>query len=551
MIEPPIPEPAPAVAVEDPDEADELAPPTPDPPPDAPTPRDRPEVAYETRGSMYKEIETEDLPDRGRRRLGRPDGFFGQLSQYPRADWEHLKLYLYRLAPVTDRLAGGHQSKYITTYTQPIDEQTILTEHGSGKYRFLLNLIGEKNQSRSIKCVEFEIENPKYPPNVPGTEWMDDKRNDRWNWGKPKDAKTEAPPPGPVVPVSTGPSLGEIMEAARTMHELSRDSHTPGLTGKDIAEIIGKTQQVNDPNTILEQTKAVLEMVKPAPAPAPDNTTLTFVMSELKTAREENGRLLDKLLDKIGQPPPAPPAPGPLLDPMDQMIKTFKALGDAKEALGLTHAEGGSSNMSGWQEFLKEPLTQLLNLAQPFAQVGAALMGAKLAGTAGPGIMPNLPATTGPQATGQPAPAAAQTPPAGQPPAPPDPTQVILNATLGFVDPTLRAYFTEGLSGADFAAWFSDTAIPLPPPYNLISESITGADALRKAREYTATGPQGAAIPAPEAALQMILGAYKGSPQIWSKIAPGPEQERKFSGFIREFLAYNPDRGAKEENAAA
>src|SRR5262249_45207941 len=72
---------------------------------------------------------------------------------------------------------------------------------------------------------------------------------------------------------------------------------------------------------------------------------------------------------------------------------------------------------------------------------------------------------------------------------PEDPTMIIIASTLKFVDLTLRDYFLNEMSGTDFAAWFCDAAIPLPPPFNMMQESITGAEAL--VRQFTAKDPKG------------------------------------------------------------
>src|ERR1035441_615342 len=71
----------------------------------------------------------------------RKDGatFFENLRKIALSDWgSRYYLYLYRLEPVIDRLRSG-ETKYVMRYSEPVDEQKLMLEHGSGRYR--LNLV--------------------------------------------------------------------------------------------------------------------------------------------------------------------------------------------------------------------------------------------------------------------------------------------------------------------------------------------------------------------------------------------------------------------------
>src|ERR1035441_5859216 len=80
------------------------------------------------------------LPTGRIRKDGAP--FFESLRKIALADWgSRYYLYLYRLEPVIDRLRSG-ETKYVMRYSEPLDEEKLMQEHGSGRYR--LNLVGTK-----------------------------------------------------------------------------------------------------------------------------------------------------------------------------------------------------------------------------------------------------------------------------------------------------------------------------------------------------------------------------------------------------------------------
>ena len=59
-----------------------------------------------------------------------------------------------------------------------------------------------------------------------------------------------------------------------------------------------------------------------------------------------------------------------------QLTKTFDLLTKAKEFIG---EGGGSSKMNGWQEFLKEPITELMGALKQFAQPIGMVVAANIA----------------------------------------------------------------------------------------------------------------------------------------------------------------------------
>ena len=79
-------------------------------------------------------------PPEGRRRAGRPAGaknkgpdpaFFDRLKDL---DWEKNVVYIYRTEPLVDLTTGG-DPKYVMKYAEPIDEDQLMRDLGSGKYQ--------------------------------------------------------------------------------------------------------------------------------------------------------------------------------------------------------------------------------------------------------------------------------------------------------------------------------------------------------------------------------------------------------------------------------
>ena len=145
--------------------------------------------------------------------------------------------------------------------------------------------------------------------------------------------------------------------------------------------------------------------------------------------------------------------------------------------------------------------------------------------------------------------------PAAAPP-PPDAAfqgvMVVIGAVLQQIDLTLRSHFAhfaagdEGYSGEDFAAYFCDQQIGLPSPWNLMApDGISGAEALIRIRQFSATDNQGNIVPAPEAGRRIILESYQHNPATWQALCPTEERAKLFDQFIAEFLNYDPEGEAE------
>ena len=115
--------------------------------------------------------------------------------------------------PICDLRQGG-ETKYLVKYSQPLeDENPLMIDYGSGRYR--LQLVHRKpaaDKADAIDTAEIEIYNPKYPPKIPRSVWMNDPRNDRWAALLPKEE-----PPAPAT------GLGTLTEAFKTFSDIRRD----------------------------------------------------------------------------------------------------------------------------------------------------------------------------------------------------------------------------------------------------------------------------------------------------------------------------------------
>src|ERR1039458_1891319 len=65
--------------------------------------------------------------------------FYQTMNKVAKADWgPRATIYLYRVEPVIDRTRSG-DLKYIMTYAEPINEDRIMADCGSGRYKLILN----------------------------------------------------------------------------------------------------------------------------------------------------------------------------------------------------------------------------------------------------------------------------------------------------------------------------------------------------------------------------------------------------------------------------
>lgn len=475
--------------------------------------------------------ETEESAAATPGRRGRPaaqdrTGFFATLSGYSQVEWERLMLYVYRIAPITDRLATGNRAKYIAKYGQPIDEDTLLKEHGSGTYRLTLNKVNDQGKHTTIGRYDADIENVKFPPVVPIGEWVDDPANKRWAWAKQK-IDQAAQPAAPAQPASSGPKISELITAVRDLKELSKEAAPPPAPAPPdpVAQLKGTVEAVS----------SIVALAKPDKAEKPaEDPMMKFIVDRLAASEDRNSKLMDRLLDKQNAPVPAPAA-----DPLrDLAMKMLEKRLDKMDEPAAESADARASRLNGTQELIVElgkvvapVLEKALGLFTVIATAKAAAVpqprrphAQTVDATAIAPVQPGQP---------EPAPAAPETQEQPQPQEPPrqiDPKQAMLNFILSQVTPTMMDHLENG-DGTSFAEWFCGMVIQIPnvpPPVN----KLPGSEALKFAKQF---------------GKQAIIDAYRGAPELWQQIAPSQQAEEHFSQFLDDFLAYDPDAPEEEE----
>lgn len=430
-------------------------------------------------------------------------GFWATLRGYTPAEWEYLMLRLYRLAPITDRLAGGGSTKFISKYNEPVDEQQIKLEHGSGRYRLMLNKYNPANQKDfPIARVEFDVEDMKYPPNVPPGEWVDDPRNKRWAWAKPKDPN--APQPAPVtgegmnVPQLFGMVRDMIKElrpelpvdrqqdTTRAVVEAMKTSHAEAF------EMFKQQNAAADPGKLLDMVKGILALQNTSQKQGPD-PMMTFMLDELKALRQQNTELMTRMLDKqTGNG-------GSFKD----QISTFR---DIKELFGESSGGGGGS----WKDMIIPVVQQAMG---PLTTIAAAFLNRPQAvnpaqRTFATSIAPEPPQPPQ-QYTG-----AVMPPP--QTPAMDPQVQEELQQTLFRIAPAMMMRLQSGATGLDLADWLID------------GEGIRPWQLIKNVGR------------------ENLVATIKQFPQAWAMIQP---MEARFLIFLDEFLDWTPIE--EEQQAAA
>ncbi len=174
-------------------------------------------------------------PKRGRPPQGaKAMSFFERLQTITRKEWEgdRAKIKLYRLAPLINRLMSS-EHKFVSVYNEPVTEERIKVDHGSGKYRLYLNYTKPGETSVELDRIELDILDQNFPPKIPPGEWMDDNRNRQWAWAKPAGApgfnsngQSAAPAAAPVDPLAAFNTFIDIQDR---MEERRKPAEQPAL----------------------------------------------------------------------------------------------------------------------------------------------------------------------------------------------------------------------------------------------------------------------------------------------------------------------------------
>jgi hypothetical protein len=413
--------------------------------------------------------------------------FFEQMSKINTADWgTRAKVTLYRLEPLIDQLRAGNV-KYINVYHEPVDEQRIKLDYGSGRYRLMLTFAKPGlSKSDTVDAIEFDILDQSYPPKIPEGTWIDDPRNTKWNWAKRffKGADGDKPPARDIL--DDLDKLDQIQDRAA---QRLRDATPPQA-------IQPATPPSVDP---IETAGRIIAMTQGGG----QTVLMEMFREELRAMREDN-RVLQQEARARAQAP-VPPVPPPA-DPLDMLSANLEKFEKIKNVLAPKQSDSVispnmRSKMSGWQEFAVNIAEKAFespvigNLLGLFAQ-GMFNRAQAPNGTAAPipqqltsaGVMPN-------------------------PAAPPNQMQQVIDFLNTIATPMLNM-FGDDMDGGDFAEWLyeghGDTWIH---PSGQSVQWYVGAKQ----------------IGAPN-----LLQFFQRSP-YWVKLQP---QAEKFTKFLNEFVAW-------------
>jgi hypothetical protein len=438
-------------------------------------------------------------PDKGRRKTLT---LFDRVRQIPKADWgTRAFIYVYCLEPICDLKMGG-EKKYLVKSKEPImDEDSIMMDYGSGKYR--LQLVYRKpaaDKADQIDACEIEIYNPKYPPKIPQSVWMNDPRNARWLALLPKEE-----PPKPDTP------MGSITETFKVFSDMRRDVRDE-LKPATVAE----APKVQDP---LEMATKILQIQNGTSNPIIGlfEKQMEAMGKAAESARQREADLQKEIRDQLRAQHVAPVEK---MDALDMLLKASDKLQPLFEKFmpKLTEAAGNvvsrASRPRPLEQMIDIGLPILGDVLKPFANMIAAKMAAGPQPANGAYPAPTAPTTI--QQPPQPGIAAAPAPP-------PRVIQFMQNPiVMGAFNSHFKDYLEsgggeDGTDGSDFAYWI----------YKAVGEGP-----LTDARAMGTTA---------------ILNMFKAAPQ-WAAIQ---QHETKLTAFIDEILGWKPEAMEPEEEPQA
>jgi hypothetical protein len=420
--------------------------------------------------------------------------FFARVAQIDKEDWgSRASMSLYRLEPIIDRLRGS-EKKHIAKYEEPIDENRIKLDYGSGRYRLYLNFkMPGAHEGKELDAIEFDILDMNYPPKVPYGEWVDDQRNRKWAWAKPPDPNAQKQ--------TIADGAGTVLESFRVFTDI-QDS---------VAARQAPAAPPQNPVSQLREAAAALKEFAPqAPAPTPPatdnailNTVVTLFTKQLDTQAEQIKELRQELRDQHNKQP-ANSGLGTVTELVSGLGTLLPKL---KEVFpNLSDTVTGRSRMSGWMEFVQPALPQMFEFLKPVGfALGQSLLGNK------PGMQPPANGTLAAGATQGSAGA-----PTNQPPAIVQFLNVVTPAMLRHLNEWLKDPSNEAYSGKGFASSIDD----------LFGEKWNGLDWHAEART--------AGLPAMQP-VDAIVAVYQQAPKLWERLAP---VEQQFRAFVRDFLEW-------------
>lgn len=420
--------------------------------------------------------------------------FFETMGKIRKEDWgPRASVYLYRVEPWTDRLRTSDK-KYIQSYDEPINEERILVDHGSGKYKAVLSFRkpNSGNSNTEIDSHYFDILNLKYPPKIPPGDWIDDPKNKKWAWARVPDAAAQQ--------AASASGLGQMLDAVKVINEIRtgvREEMEPAPAAV-VAPVAVQPVAV-DPWAAAEK---ILKMRS-------DNPMVAILMQRMEAmdrSAEEARKREFELQKELRQRSQQPQSNG--MSTVKELINSFKELlPDIKQLIpGLGEnaapaATGRGSRMNAW-EFFQPAFTEIakgIGPAIPF--LAQAMMTPRTQPDAQPALLAPGPALPNPPQ---------------QPAAPASiADQKLLNLARAIAPGVMKKLALDGPAdelGAEFAV--------------SVADMLTSDD-----------------FKALQAGSDKIVLLFKQSP-YWAMIG----DEARFVAFVKGFCAWKPE--AEEEPPA-
>ena len=308
--------------------------------------------------------------------------FFRRVAGIHRDDWgTRYKIKVYRLAPIIDRLRGS-ENKYICIYEEPITEEKIKHDHGSGRYRLYLSCKSPANkEEKEVDRIEFDILDMNFPPKVPPGEWVEDARNKPWAWAKP-------PMPGAEAAAASTAS-DNMLEAVQVLGEMQdrADERANARADQNRPQPWDPFQQIKAVSDVAKDLASALKATPENPIPAFISEQMSAMRAELTAQRARSDALMDRLLDNAK----TPQQQNGSLSTIKELVSGIKELlpdlqGFFPKADEAIAGRVARSHMGSWQEFFQPVLPGLVQALTPLIP----FIAQKVAGTASP-QMPNRP----------------------------------------------------------------------------------------------------------------------------------------------------------------
>ena len=214
-----------------------------------------------------------------------------------RADWgTRAKIKVYRLEPIIDRLRGS-ENKYITIYAEPITEEKLKIDQGSGRYRLYFNYKEPAGLDKEVDSIELDVMDMNFPPKVPAGEWVDDARNKKWAWARPAGAPGGPPAQAPLE--NAYETVLEIQDRERTRNG-EKTSDIDRFTGMVTAvkTLLPEAPKATD-NTMLNTIVTLLTaQIQSSQKEAQDLRGQVFQLIQKQTENSGKAMTLESLIEK-------------------------------------------------------------------------------------------------------------------------------------------------------------------------------------------------------------------------------------------------------------